>query len=82
MHLKEKKSSMKKFITNMLDDGQGNISHKRVLGTFGFIVMTITMSANSLYPKEVLPSSELIQAVEWLTMSALFGTVIEKFSKK
>lgn len=72
---------MKKFFNTMLSDEFGMISSKRVLGTFGFVVMTITMSANSLYPKEVLPSSELIQAVEWLTMSALFGTVIEKFSK-
>ena len=73
---------MKKFFSNMIKDDNGFISHKRVLGSFGFIVITITMSANALYPKEIEPSSELIQAVEWLTMSALFGTVIEKFTKK
>lgn len=73
---------MSNILKQMLSDDGGVISHKRILGSFGFIVMTITMSVNALYPKEVLPSSELIQAVEWLTMSALFGTVIEKFAKK
>jgi hypothetical protein len=73
---------MSKFIKEMLSGESGSISHKRILGSFGFVVMTVTMSVNALYPKEVLPSPELIQAVEWLTMSALFGTVIEKFAKK
>jgi len=73
---------MKSFVTNMFKGNEGEVSHKRVLGTFGFVVMTITMSINALYPKELTPSTELIQAVEWLTMSALFGTVVEKFAKK
>jgi hypothetical protein len=73
---------MKSFVTNMFKGNEGEVSHKRVLGTFGFMVMTITMSINALYPKELTPSTELIQAVEWLTISALFGTVVEKFAKK
>lgn len=73
---------MKSFITNMFKGNEGEVSHKRVLGTFGFVVMTVTMSINALYPKELTPSTELIQAVEWLTISALFGTVVEKFAKK
>jgi hypothetical protein len=73
---------MKSFVTNMFKGNEGEVSHKRVLGTFGFVVMTITMSINALYPKELTPSTELIQAVEWLTISALFGTVVEKFAKK
>jgi hypothetical protein len=73
---------MKSFVTNMFKGNEGEVSHKRVLGTFGFVVMTVTMSVNALYPKELTPSTELIQAVEWLTISALFGTVVVKFSKK
>jgi hypothetical protein len=73
---------MKSFVTNMFKGNEGEVSHKRVLGTFGFVVMTVTMSINALYPKELTPSTELIQAVEWLTISALFGTVVEKFAKK
>jgi len=73
---------MKSFVTNMFKGNEGEVSHKRVLGTFGFVVMTLTMSINALYPKELTPSTELIQAVEWLTISALFGTVVEKFAKK
>jgi len=73
---------MKSFVTNMFKGNEGEVSHKRVLGTFGFVVMTVTMSINALYPKELTPSTDLIQAVEWLTISALFGTVVEKFAKK
>ena len=73
---------MIKFVSNMFKGNEGEVSHKRVLGTFGFVVMTVTMSINALYPKELTPSTELIQAVEWLTISALFGTVVEKFAKK
>jgi hypothetical protein len=73
---------MKSFVTNMFKGNEGEVSHKRVLGTFGFVIMTVTMSINALYPKELTPSTELIQAVEWLTISALFGTVVEKFAKK
>jgi hypothetical protein len=40
------------------------------------------MLYNSIYPKEFTPSPELVEAMEWLTMSAMFGTVLEKFSKK
>ena len=73
---------MKNFIVDMFKGNEGEVSHKRVLGTFGFVVLTFTMSINALYPKELTPSAELIQAVEWLTISALFGTVVEKFAKR
>lgn len=73
---------MKNQITNMLSDDKGNISHKRILGTLGFIAITFSMVYNSVAPKEFSPSPELIHAVEYITMSAIFGTVIEKFTNK
>lgn len=72
---------MKKFFADMFSGTNGQISHKRVLGTLGFISLAATMTVNGLNPKEFQPSAELIQAVEWLTMSTIFGTVVEKFSK-
>lgn len=65
----------------MFSGTNGQISHKRVLGTLGFISLAVTMTVNGFNPKEFQPSAELIQAVEWLTMSTIFGTVVEKFSK-
>lgn len=73
---------MKSFFIKMWSDDKGLLSHKRILGSFGFVMLTLTMSANALYPKELTPSTELITAVEWLTISSLFGTVVEKFAKK
>lgn len=65
----------------MLSNESGRISHKRVLGTIGFVSLIATMFANSLTKLENVPSSELINAVEYLTMSTVFGSVIEKFTK-
>jgi len=65
----------------MFSGANGQISHKRVLGTIGFLSLATTMTINGLNPKEFQPSAELITAVEWLTMSTIFGTVVEKFSK-
>lgn len=61
----------------MLSSGDG-VSHKRVLGTIGFLALVVTLVINSFY--ELNPSPELISAVEYLVISTIFGTVIEKFT--
>ena len=68
---------MKNFIRDMFS-GESGVSHKRVLGTIGFLALVITMLINSFY--ELNPSPELISAVEYLVMSTVFGSVIEKFT--
>lgn len=68
---------MKNFIRDMFS-GESGVSHKRVLGTIGFFAIVITMLINSFY--ELNPSPELISAVEYLVMSTVFGSVIEKFT--
>jgi hypothetical protein len=68
---------MKRFIKDMLSSSEG-VSHKRVLGTIGFLALILTMLVNSFY--ELNPSPELITAVEYLVMSTVFGSVIEKFT--
>lgn len=68
---------MKNFLKQMLSSGDG-VSHKRVLGTIGFLALVVTLVVNSFY--ELNPSSELISAVEYLVISTIFGTVIEKFT--
>jgi len=72
---------MIKNFKQIITDDKGIISHKRILGIMGFLSLTGAMLYNSVYPKEFNPSPELIKAVYWMTMSAMFGTVLEKFSK-
>jgi len=52
------------------------------LGTIGFLALVATMVANSFYHKDIAPSPELVSAVEYLVISTIFGTVIEKFANK
>jgi hypothetical protein len=73
---------MMKNLKQIITDDNGIVSHKRILGIIGFLSLTGAMLYNSIYPKEFTPSPELVEAMEWLTMSAMFGTVLEKFSKK
>lgn len=66
------------FITSMLSGG--DISVKRVIGFMGFLFLAATMTANSFSPKDVAPSEELVEAVKYITIAALFGNTLEKFT--
>jgi uncharacterized membrane protein len=68
---------MKGFIKNMISKGD-DVSHKRVLGTIGFLALVFALLTSVFY--EVKPDSELVHAVEYLVISTVFGTVIEKFT--
>jgi hypothetical protein len=72
---------MKAFIKQMFSSKDGDISHKRILGSIGFLALVFTMVANSFSPLEIAPSPELVSAVEYLVMSTVFGSVLEKFAK-
>ena len=72
---------MKQWVTKLLGVGD-EVSSKRVFGVLGAIVLFGTMVANSFSPKDVAPSKELVEAVEYLTIAMFFGTAIEKFAKK
>jgi hypothetical protein len=39
------------------------------------------MVANSFSPVDIAPAPELVSAVEYLVMSTVFGSVLEKFAK-
>jgi hypothetical protein len=72
---------MKQWVTKLFGVGD-EVSSKRVIGVLGAIVLFGTMVANSFSPKDVAPSKELVEAVEYLTIAMFFGTAIEKFAKK
>jgi len=52
-------------------------SHKRVLGTVGFVSLVVFLF---ICKEEHKP--EALAAVEYLTIATVFGTVVEKFVPK
>jgi hypothetical protein len=67
---------MKDFFKTMFANSEGT-SHKRVLGTIGFISLIIFLFTCSEAHKSVA-----VSAVEYLTIATVFGTVLEKFVPK
>ena len=64
------------FFKTMFANNEGT-SHKRVLGTIGFISLIIF-----LFTCKDTHKAEAVLAVEYLTIATVFGTVIEKFASK
>lgn len=60
----------------MFSNNRGT-SHKRVLGTLGFICLIVF-----LFTCKENVKAEAVSAVEFITISAIFGTVVEKFASK
>ncbi len=67
---------MSQFFKNMFSNQEGT-SHKRVLGTIGFISLVVFMFTAKNEHKEVA-----VNAVEYITIATVFGTVVEKFAPK
>jgi hypothetical protein len=67
---------MKTFFKTMFANNEGT-SHKRVLGTIGFISLIIFLFTCGEAHKAVA-----VSAVEYLTIATVFGTVVEKFAPK
>lgn len=72
---------MKEWMTKLIGVGD-EVSSKRVIGILGAVVLFGTLVANSFSPKDIAPSKELVEAVEYITIAMFFGTAIEKFAKK
>jgi len=73
---------MKKFIIDMVSDSHTNsILSKRVIGTLGFLLIAISMLINSYIPYAKPIQAELISAIEFITIAALFGTTADRFSQ-
>jgi len=67
---------MKQFFLNMFSNSTGT-SHKRVLGTIGFISLVVF-----LFTCDTEHKNTVVSALEYLTIATVFGTVIEKFVPK
>ena len=73
---------MKTFFKQMLSEASGVISSKRVIGFLGFMALAVTMICNSFTTLDIAPAPELVLAVEYITIGALFGTSLDKFMDK
>jgi hypothetical protein len=67
---------MKNFFVSMFSNSEGT-SHKRVLGTIGFLSLVVFLFTCTPQQKDVA-----VNAVEYMTIAMVFGTVIEKFAPK
>jgi hypothetical protein len=70
------------FVKSMLSEAEGVISSKRVIGFLGFLSLAVTMIVNSFYDANIAPSVDLVEAVEFITIGALFGTSLDKIMGK
>jgi hypothetical protein len=70
------------FFKSMLSEAEGVISSKRVIGFLGFLCLAVTMIMNSFTDVSVAPSKDLVSAVEFITIGALFGTSLDKIMGK
>jgi len=66
----------------MLSEASGTVSSKRVIGFLGFMALAVTMVCNSFTTLDIAPAPELVTAVEYITIGALFGTSLDKFMEK
>ena len=73
---------MKTFFKQMLSEASGVISSKRVIEFLGFMALAVTMICNSFTTLDIAPAPELVTAVEYITIGALFGTSLDKFMDK
>ena len=61
---------------------KGQASSKRFVGIIGAFVLFGTMAHNSLSPADIVPSPDLVSAVEFIVIACLGVTSIDKFSNK
>lgn len=74
-------SKSKNFFQRMLSDARsGDVSSKRVIGVVGFVSLLVIMFINALYSKSIAPAEYLVDAIEYIVIAAMFGTVVDKFS--
>lgn len=64
---------MKNFFIDMFSSSEG-VSHKRVLGTIGFLALVVFMFSSE--------KNEAVEAVEFVTITMVAGSVAEKFVRR
>jgi len=72
---------MNKFFKKLISP-DGEVSSKRIVGIFGFLVLCSALVMNVQNPKEINPSPELIDAIKYVVIACFLGTSIDRFATK
>jgi hypothetical protein len=72
----------KEWIIELFKDERGSTSIKPVIAFMGSLFLCFTMTANSLFPKELNPSDVLVNAVMIITAIGMGADSLDKFSFK
>ncbi len=59
-----------------------NVSSKRVVGKVGFLALLITFLYDVFSGKQLILDVEVVKAIEYITIGALFGTSLDKIMGK
>jgi hypothetical protein len=74
--------NFKEWIIELFKDERGSTSIKPVIAFIGSLFLCLTMTANSLFPKEIEPSDVLVNAVMIITAIGMGADSLDKFSFK
>ncbi len=58
------------------------VSSKRVVGIVGFLALLITFIYDVFSGKQLILDVEVVKAIEYITIGALFGTSLDKIMGK
>ncbi|MDB4343435.1 hypothetical protein OAA15_00280 [bacterium] len=72
---------MSEFIKELISSSQ-NVSSKRVVGIVGFLALLITFLYDVFSGKQLILDVEIVKAIEYITIGALFGTSLDKIMGK
>lgn len=72
---------MSEFMKELISSSQ-NVSSKRVVGIVGFLALLITFLYDVFSGKQLILDVEIVKAIEYITIGALFGTSLDKIMGK
>ena len=72
---------MREFMKELISSSQ-NVSSKRVVGIVGFIALLATFLYDAFSGKQLILNVEVVKAIEYITIGALFGTSLDKIMGK
>ena len=72
---------MKELLKELISSSQ-NVSSKRVVGIVGFTALLITFFYDVFSGKQLIIDVEIVKAIEYITIGALFGTSLDKIMGK
>ena len=81
---KEGKESItfKEWVLELLKDERGAVSIKPLIALIGSLILCASMISGFFVEKQIIPSDTLINGIVFITIAAMGGDTIDKFSYK